>query len=90
MQDFGGFVTFIGTAAAQKAAKLKEGDRIRLGDVDVSNVYVKEKNTTYTNFKVFSFETQEEIDGGNSYRQAPGSPPEFVGDGEVDDELLPF
>lgn len=88
VQDFGGFVTFIGTAAAQKAAKLKEGDRIRLGDVDVSNVYVKEKNATYTNFKVFSFETQEEVDAANGGYQQQVQP--TVDDGEVDDELLPF
>ena len=34
--DFGGFVSFVGTAAAKKAASLKERDRIKLGDVDVS------------------------------------------------------
>ena len=89
-QDFGGYVTFIGSAVAQKASKLHEGDRIRLGDVDVSNVYNKEKNVTYTNFKVFSFQTQEEIDaengGGQSYQAGQAE----VGDGEVDDELLPF
>ena len=35
--DFSGFVSFIGTAAAQKASHLKERDRIRIGDVDVTN-----------------------------------------------------
>ena len=34
-QDFSGFVLAIGTAAAKKAASLKEGNRIKLGDVDV-------------------------------------------------------
>lgn len=52
--DFSGFVSFVGTAAAIKAAGLKEKDRIRLGDVDVTNKYVKEKNITYTNYKIFS------------------------------------
>lgn len=88
VQDFGGFVTFIGSAAAKKAAKLQEGDRIRLGDVDVSNVYVKEKNTTYTNFKVFSFETQQEIDAESGMYQQQAAP--TVDDGEIDDELLPY
>ena len=50
--DFSGFVDFIGTAAARKALTLKEKDRIRLGDVDVTNNYNKEKNITYTNFKI--------------------------------------
>ena len=54
--DFSGFVNFIGTAAASKAAKLHERDRIKLGDVDVTTRYDKEKNVTYTNYKIFSFE----------------------------------
>ena len=55
VQDFGGFVSFVGTATAKQAAKLKEKDRIKLGDVDVSNKYDKEKNVTYTNFKCYNF-----------------------------------
>ena len=43
VQDFGGFVAFCGTACARKALNLKEKDRIKLGDVDVSNRYDKEK-----------------------------------------------
>lgn len=70
--DFSGFVSFLGTAAARKAATLKEGDRIRLGDVDVSNRYDKEKQITYTNFNIFSFETQDEVDGVNN-AQAVGT-----------------
>lgn len=60
--DFSGFVSFLGSAAARKAAGLKERDRIRLGDVDVNNRYDKEKQITYTNFNVFSFETQDEFE----------------------------
>lgn len=55
-QDFSGFVLAIGTAAAHKAASLKEGDRIKLGDVDVTTKYDRDKKVTYTNFKMFSFE----------------------------------
>lgn len=55
-QDFGGYVACIGTAAADKASRLSVGDTIKLGDVDVSNTYNKEKKVTYTDFKVFSFE----------------------------------
>ena len=54
--DFSGFITFLGTAAASKAAKLKEKDRIRLGDVDVTRKWDKEKQKEYINFNVFSFE----------------------------------
>lgn len=59
-QDFSGYVTASGTGAAKKAAQLKERDRIRLGDVDVTNTYNKEKNTTYTNYKIFNFATADD------------------------------
>lgn len=89
--DFSGFVDFIGTAAAKKAMTLKEKDRIKLGDVDVSNKYSKEKNITYVNYKVFSFETQNEmnagIPGGSGYS---GEPQRAVDEGEIDDSRLPF
>lgn len=87
--DFSGFVRFVGTAAAKKAAGLKEKDRIRLGDVDVTNKYDKEKNITYTNYKIFSFETQNEIDGGSRNTES-SEPKKPVDDGEVDDDRLPF
>lgn len=91
-EDFSGFVSFFGSAAAKKALQLKERDRIKLGDVDVRSKYVKEKNTTYYNFNVYSFETQAEMNGGNS----PGHSEQLqqngrnVDDGEVDDSRLPF
>lgn len=87
--DFSGFVSFVGTAAAMKAAGLKEKDHIRLGDVDVTNKYVKEKNITYTNYKIFSFETQNEIDGTSRNTESP-EPKKPVDDGEIDDDRLPF
>ncbi len=87
-QDFSGFVDFIGTAAAHAAAALKERDRIKLGDVDVTNKYDKEKNVTYTNFKIFSFET---INGnGNGSSAHNNAPQPDVDDGELDDSKLPF
>lgn len=89
--DFSGFVDFIGTAAAKKAACLKEKDRIKLGDVDVTNNYVKEKNITYTNFKVFSFETQDEMNGmSGAINTHTPEPRRAVDDGELDDSRLPF
>lgn len=87
-QDFSGFVNAIGTAAAKKAAALKEGDTIRLGDVDVTTKYDKQKEVTYTNYKIFSFE----VDGGNTSAPKPASnePQPAVDSGEVDDSRLPF
>lgn len=55
-QDFSGFCTFIGNAKA-KAEKLKPKDRIKLGDVDVTTWYNKEKGVEYVTYKVFDFDT---------------------------------
>lgn len=62
--DFSGFVAFVGAAAAKNAAHLAEKDRIKLGDVDVTTKYDKEKKITYTNFTAFNFEQQNS--GGNT------------------------
>lgn len=88
-QDFAGYVTFVGTATAAKAAKLKEKDRIRLGEVDVSNRYDKEKKVEYTNYKVFTFESPQEL--RNSPPPQASSAKKEEDDGEIpglDD--LPF
>lgn len=88
--DFSGFVMFIGTAAAKKAACLKAKDRIKLGNVEVTTKYDKEKNKTYTNFKCFSF---EDANGNNPTETSADANVEkaqsAVDDGEVDDRL-PF
>lgn len=85
-QDFSGFVLAIGTAAAKKAACLKEGDKIKLGDVDVSTKYDKEKKITYTNFKMFSFE----VDGDSDSSEDTTDLQPTVDEGEIDDSRLPF
>lgn len=54
--DFKDYISCIGSACAAKAAKLKPRDRIKLGDVSVSNKYVKEKGVTYYNFTISDFE----------------------------------
>ena len=84
-QDFSGFVLAIGTAAAKKAAGLKEGNRIKLGDVDVTTKYDKEKKVTYTNFKMFSFELD-----GEEPRDRSTEPQPTVDEGEIDNNRLPF
>ena len=87
VQDFGGFVSFLGTACASRALGLKEKDRIKLGDVDVSNRYDKEKQTTYTNFNIFSYEMANDTGAGGNTHAAPQP---AVDDGEPDDDRLPF
>lgn len=87
-QDFSGFVSAVGTAAAKKAACLKEGETIKLGDVDVTNKYDKAKDVTYTNYKIFSFEV---ADGNTAAPKANNTEPQpAVDSGEVDDSRLPF
>lgn len=86
-QDFSGFVSAIGTAAAKKAACLKEGDTIKLGDVDVTTKYNKEKDVTYTNYKIFSFD----VEGGTAAAKPASTEPQpSVDSGEVEDSRLPF
>jgi len=86
-QDFSGFVAVVGTAAANKAASLHEGDRIKLGDVDVSTKYDKEKQKEYINYKMFSFE----LDDGEQNTSARTDPQPSVDDGEIEDPTdLPF
>lgn len=86
VQDFSGFVAFVGTAAAKKAASLKEKDRIKLGDVEVTTKYDSDKKVTYTNFKCYNFTTQDE---GETASTTPAEPQPSVDEG-VDDDRLPF
>lgn len=91
-QDFSGFVSCIGKAAAKKAVKLKEGDRIRLKNVDVSTSYDREKKIQYVNYKCFDFLTESE-EGfnakNNSFDETVAE--KNVDDGEQDSSSdLPF
>lgn len=90
VEDFSGFVTFFGTAAARKAASLKVRDRIQLDEVDVNTKWDREKNITYYNFKVFSFDVVNNTGNSNSGGNQPSSPQPTVDDGIVDDSRLPF
>ena len=103
--EFSGFVSCWGTAVAVKAAKLNKGDRVRLGDTDVTNRFDKKNGTTYTNFKVFSLYTEGEelpertaAPAGNVSASAANTaapsrtyePQPREYDNEVDDNSLPF
>ena len=85
--DFSGFVKFYGTANAQKASKLNARDRIRLGDVDVSNRYDKEKKVEYIDYKVFNFETLEQ---NNNAESVASNKIEAASEGEPENSGLPF
>lgn len=95
-QDFSGFCTFIGTAKV-KAEKLKPKDRIKLGDVDVTTWYNKEKGVEYVTYKVFDFETAADTEKNNTApkKTTTGSKKssgleENPADGDVDEDTLPF
>lgn len=97
-QDFSGFCTFIGTAKA-KAEKLKAKDRIKLGDVDVTTWYNKEKGVEYVTYKVFDFETSNGSGGSDAPAKSTKSTKnakkssgleDTVEDGDVEEDNLPF
>lgn len=86
--DFSGYCSFVGNCAVA-ALKLREGDRIKLGDVDVSNRYDKEAKREYTYYTVFSFEMADNnFSGGGSASAAPAAVEENPVAG--DNDSLPF
>lgn len=89
--DFSGFCMFIGNARA-KAESLHERDRIQLKEVDVSNVYDKERQREYTNFKVFDFDRVESnfAPGGAPAPRNSAPPTANTYEGDAGDEPLPF
>lgn len=72
-QDFSGFVSFIGTATAKKAANLKEKDRIKLGEVEVTTKYDEANKKSYTNFRCYDFKTQAELESADKSKDAAQS-----------------
>lgn len=88
-QDFGGYVRFIATAH-QMAANLKERDRIKIGDCEITNRYVKEKNQTYTNIAIYSFEMADNSNNNSQPTQAKKPAEKFQNIPDGIDEELPF
>lgn len=86
--EFSGWVRLIGNAH-QKINTIKNGDSIRLGDVDVTNRYVKEKNTTYVNYAVFDFDTSNSNGNGGGNKTTKRNDNFQNISAEVDEEL-PF
>ena len=87
VQEWGGYVTFLGTACVEKAMGLRRRDRIKLGSVDVTNKYDAEKKVTYTNFNIYSFDIENGADASNNPQ--PGTPAPVVDEGEISSDL-PF
>ena len=92
-QDFSGFVSCVGAAAAKKAAKLNEGARIQIKECEVTTNYNKDKNITYTNFAIYDFLAEGEEgfgERGNSVKKDDPEPKKPVDDGEPEEPNLPF
>lgn len=93
-QDFSGYVMMVGAANA-KAQRLKERDRIRLGDVDVTTTYNRDQQKEYVNYKCFDFEMADEYfsrvnqENGAAGRAHDANPVESGPEPEEDEEL-PF
>lgn len=74
--DFSGFVRLIGKAAAD-AESFNGGERVRIGEFEVTNKFDKEKRVTYTNYAVFTFleegdnPTQQRNTANNQQRRQP-------------------
>lgn len=83
------FVRFIGTAHTL-AADLKKGDVIKLGSCEVTNKYDKEKNTTYTNYLVYSFEKEDSNSNSNANQSVSKSSDGFMNIPDDVDSELPF
>lgn len=87
-QDFSGFCNFVGNCAVD-ALRLRERDRIRLGDVDVTSRYDKEARREYVNYAVFSFEMADQ--NGGVQHSASNQPVEPEANPvESDSNELPF
>lgn len=88
VQDFSGFCSCLGETVASAAKALQVRDRIKLGDVEVCTTYVKEKDITYTNYNIYSFEKVENNNSGNAVDY---SDPEIMDVDDVDEtEGIPF
>lgn len=90
-QDFSGFCTFIGNAKA-KAEKLKVKERIKLGDIDVTTWYDRDKGKEYVNYKVFDFELANGTSNQSTTKAATKTSAldDNPLDGESDEDNLPF
>lgn len=75
-QDFSGYVRFIGTAH-QNSGSLKEKDRIKLGDTDVTTSYDAKRKITYTNYALFSFEDANGSGSNGTQGKSATSPAEI-------------
>lgn len=90
-----GFVRLVGQAhefVSGKDIPEKGGLGVRIGDCDVSRRYDSEKNTTYTNFTVFSFKEDDDDSANNKKTKntTKAKPKAVNAPANDDDEPLPW
>lgn len=83
-RDFSGYVRFLGSGTARKAASLKERDRIRLLEVETCTRYDREQQKEFISYNVWSFEIPDEA--GSGHNTSAPSPDE----GEIEADDMPF
>ncbi|MDD4280407.1 MAG: hypothetical protein PHX74_11820 [Candidatus Sumerlaeales bacterium] len=83
--DFSGFANFVGQANVE-AAKLKERDRVKVEEFEVTTKYDAEKKVTYTNYSVFKI-SNPNAESAQPATQASKAPDTAV---EGDADELPF
>lgn len=70
--DFNSYALFSG-GAYEAAKKLKDGDRVHLGDVEVRNKYDKEKRVTYTDYFIWSLQDMPDSGSEPKHDSQPSS-----------------
>ncbi len=83
------FVRFYGPAAEALKA-VKEGDRIQLKSVDVTNHYDKEAKKQYVNYIVYGFDVPGEYKPNQNKKHAQSGTANIQGDAVDSVDDLPF
>lgn len=73
--DWSGFINLVGPAHTE-AANLKEGDRIKIDEFEVTTTFNKEKNVTYTNYSAFKISNANTQNQQAKTKKAPDDPVE--------------
>lgn len=88
--DFSGIVNCYGTDLAAKVAKLKEGERVKLDEVDVFSTYDKESKEVKTRFVCYKLTPLPAQEGNNEESDSHEVDSGEVDDGEISEGVVPF
>lgn len=89
--DFSGFVNFVGKAHDAAASNsLKERDRIKIGECDVTTTYNRDTKTSTTRYAIFSFEKMDNADRKSNIKASNTKKDDVVDDDDDMNDDLPF